>query len=602
MNLLNHALSSFYLFLFLTTATISYSQQGFFLTSHSPKNAENHIHPAATIKLNFNQPVSMILLPQQPLIVFGDVLGYYDGTFAFENGNRTFCFKPKQPFCVGENVQITVSRLLMSADTQQLGRPYSFSFNVATGASSPHFRLLRSISLNNSKYPVQLSSCDLNRDGLIDFVVDAYGNPNEPSRLAILRNAGNQIGQYNFEEKISGASSCCFLLANFDNDLYADLIAIDFGNNALQFLKGWGNYFSDSHIFHFLKRPVWGDMADYDGDGDIDFAIASLDTGGAVFDNDGSANFHHAKSFGEDRRLRFISWGDVNHDGRFDLLVSEIIARGGTLVAYPSDSLGNFRFASQIALKDYATYLQMRDLDGDGDLDVVAVEPVSPTQMPPHIGIVEVLTNSGEGKFSSQQMLVPRGFLPFLLDCRDLDGDGDIDIACANSGSDDQPDSTVAFFLNDGKGNFTWAGNLKVGRLPKGLRLVDINQDSRLDLAVLTVDPPALHLFLADTLTSRIGDKPIPTTPRLSLKINPNPFREVVIIHLQAPLNTAGEMRIFDLVGRQIFAASVLMRHEKETIVWNGRDSSNQIVPSGIYLAKLQVGSESASQKLLLLR
>ncbi len=604
MNLSKRAPSCRHLLSLLVLATISQAQQGFYITSHSPQKSENHVHPATTIKLNFSQSVSLASLPSHPLTVMGDVLGNYAGTLSFENGNRTLCFRPKRAFCAGENVQITLNRKLMSVDGEWLGRPFSFSFNIASGLSSLRFHHLKSIPLNNLPYPIQLSPSDLNADGLPDFVVGTYTNlrGQQPAKLAILRSVINRIGDYTLEEKVSGISTCCFMLATFDDDVCADLIALDTGS--LQFLKGWGNYFADYHELLAWQSPIWGDITDYDGDGDFDFAIAGK--GAAIFDNDGDAKFQNVKVYDESLWIRFIAWGDINNDDLTDLLVSINLTNSSKLTAYLSDGLGNFNNTLQNALKDYTTFFQLRDFDNDSDLDVVAIQPLYPPQNHPHVGIIEVLTNNGEGKLSSHQMLLPQGMFPALLDCRDLDGDGDIDIACTNSGPDpgpdSQPDSTVAFFLNDGAGRFNWLMNLKVGRLPKGLRFVDINQDSRLDLAVVTVDPPALHLFLADTLTSDIDDEPIPTTHRLSLKINPNPFRDAVTIHLQAPINVAGELFIFDVLGRKVFSAPVQIRSEKETILWNGRDSSNRLVPSGIYLAKLKVGAESASKKLVLLR
>jgi len=590
----------------LMLATLAHAKQDFFIASHSPQKSENHVAPTTIIKLYFNQPISTATFPRRPVNVFGDVLGYYDGTISFENENRTLCFKPKRPFSTGENVWITVNRSLTSINGQRLDRPFAFSFNIASASSSLHYRLLRSIPLGNAVYPIQISACDLNRDGLADFVVGDSGDTYNLSKLIILRRAGNEIGQYTLEEKFSGSSTCCFLLATFDEDIYADIIALDYGKNSLHFFKGEENHFADSIIFQTLKRPIWGDIADYDGDGDIDFAIASIEIGGAIFENDGNANFNQAKAFGEDLALRFVNWNDVDHDGRLELLAADIAGNGGNLQVYVSDSLGNFHLASQAVLKSFASSFQLHDLDADGDRDVVTAEPLFPAPIEPRAGILEVLLNNDDGKFFSHQILSPRGTLPFLLSCRDLDGDGDIDIACANSGVDpgphSQPDSSVAFFVNDGAGKFNWLTNLKVGRLPKGLCFVDINQDARLDLAVVTVDPPALHLFLADTLTSGINDKPLPTTPRLALKIYPNPFHETVAIHFQTPLNTAGELRIFDLMGRKIFTAPVHSGREKGTIVWNGRDARNQFVPSGIYIAQLLLGHVSASQKLLLLR
>jgi hypothetical protein len=609
MNLSKYTLSLRHFLFLLILAVTSHAQQNFYLVSHSPHKSENHVRPATTIKLNFSQPVATNALPRRLLTVLGDVLGHYEGGLSFENENRTLCFTPRRPFCAGENVKVTLNRTLMSIHEQPLGRPYAFSFNVATSRSSLHFRLLKSISLENLPQPIQVSSnYDLNRDGLPDFVVGTNLDPNNqlPAKLAILRSIRSRIGEYTFEEKLSGISTCCFLVAPFDGDQYADLLALDYFGAALQFLKGKEDSFADYRTLCSWESPLWGEAADYDGDGDIDFAVASISTnisrGAAIFNNAGEADFQIKTVLQDGVPTRFVAWEDIDGDGLLDLLASSFVQNKFDLTVYLADNAGNFSTALHTALQDYTSYFQLRDLDLDEDLDLLAALPLYNQGRNDVSGRIAILVNDGKSTFSSRQMLVPQGRVPAFLDARDLDGDGDIDVACTNTGTISRPDSTVTFFLNDGAGNFVRANTLIVGRSPKGLRLIDINQDSRLDLAVVTVDPPALHLYLADTLASGIDDTPIPTTHRLALQINPNPFRDVVTIHLQAPINMAGELFIFDVLGRKVFSAPVQIRSEKETILWNGRDSSNRLAPSGIYFARLTVGAESASKKLLLLR
>jgi hypothetical protein len=606
MNLFQYTLVPCHLLSILILASISYAQQSFYLVSHFPQTQANNVPGATTIKLKFNQPLAAGLLPSNTLIVIGDVFGYYNGTFSFENENCTLCFTPEKPFSAGENIQVTLNRTLMSNNGQILGNPFSFSFHIATRISQLQFHLLKTIPLTNLPDPIQLASYDLNCDGMPDFIVGANNDPAnpKPARIAFLWNIS--IGQYILEERIVGVSTCCFILAPFDSDQYPDLIALDYFGAAVQFLKGQGNAFADYRTLFVWQAPIWGEMSDYDGDGDFDFAIASISTrinrGLSIFTNDGNAHFKNTTILQDSVPTRFVAWGNLNADGVLDLIASSIFSRSDELTVYLADGLGIFKTPISHQLEDYTTYILLRDFDADKDLDAVIAQPFFRTQSNHTLrGRLEVLLNNGKGIFSSHQTLLPQGSAPTFLDCRDFDGDGDMDAACTNSGIN-VADSSVTIFLNDGVGNFSRGPTVKVGKSPTGLRFVDINQDSRLDLAVVTVDPPALHLFLADSLTFGIDDEPIPTMFRLSLKINPNPFRDVVTIHLQAPINAAGEIFIFDVLGRKVFSAPVQIRSEKETILWNGRDSSNRLAPSGIYLAKLTVGAESTSKKLLLLR
>jgi hypothetical protein len=589
----------------LTLVNPSYAQQEFYVTSHSP---EKHANSVATtrIQINFNQPIATNSLSDNALIVMGDVSGIYDGAFSFLNENQTLCFTPERAFSAGEHVRVTVNSSIMSSDGQILGKAVSFSFNMATASSSLRFQFLKIIALDNLPAPIQLSSYDLNRDGELDFIVGTNTTPinTEPTRLAILRSSGSTLGEYSIEYVIAGVSTCCFLAAPFDGDQHVDLIALDYLPDVLQFMKGHEDSFESPRPLFNLRDPRWGDIVDCDGDGDIDFAIASLGVpdaqGITIFKNEGDGNFRNTAVLGDNVPTPFLAWEDADNDGRVDLISSTILPNKYDLAIYKGDSLGDFRVASLSVTKDYTCYFQLRDLDTDGDLDAILVEPLFFNPSNGQEGQLEVLMNNGAGSFSSVQELFTHGSFPNFLECRDFDGDGDMDVACTNSGTGQQPDSTVAFFLNDGTGNLTWFQNLKVGRLPVGLRFIDLNQDSRLDLAVVTTQPPALHLFLADTLTS--STSPIPKSHRLTLKINPNPFRETVAIHITAPANTSGELFIYDLLGRQIFSTPVQIREGRESIQWDGRNVNNQKMASGIYLARVRIGSEFVSQKLLLLR
>ena len=98
---------------------------------------------------------------------------------------------------------------------------------------------------------------------------------------------------------------------------------------------------------------------------------------------------------------------------------------------------------------------------------------------------------------------------------------------------------------------------------------------------------------------------------QIELSNYPNPFNPSTTISFD--LNTAmsenAELIIYNLKGQKVRDISPSLCHAEfievrgeVQVEWNGRDSNNKPVTSGIYFAKLKVGNQSVSRKMLLLK
>ncbi|MFQ5415340.1 MAG: FG-GAP repeat domain-containing protein [Phycisphaerae bacterium] len=118
---------------------------------------------------------------------------------------------------------------------------------------------------------------------------------------------------------------------------------------------------------------------------------------------------------------------DADADGDVDVRDFAAFQRvfGATLGArlFPNEQFGT---------GDEPVSVAIGDLDGDGDLDL-AVATSGGFQNP--AATVSVLLNHGDGTFA-EDVLYGAGDVPWSVAIADLDGDGNLDLAVANTGAD----------------------------------------------------------------------------------------------------------------------------------------------------------------------
>ena len=83
----------------------------------------------------------------------------------------------------------------------------------------------------------------------------------------------------------------------------------------------------------------------------------------------------------------------------------------------------------------------------------------------------------------------------------------------------------------------------------------------------------------------------------------PNPFNPVTTIRYDLPLGTDVHLVVFDILGREV---RTLVKEKQEagfkSIQWNGRNDMGQTVSAGMYFYRIQAGSFSKVQKMVLLK
>ncbi len=267
--------------------------------------------------------------------------------------------------------------------------------------------------------------------------------------------------------------------ADLDGDGDNDL-AVASGIGVSVLLNDGGGTFTPNGSYDAGGSSVF--IADLDGYGDNDLAVANFHSNTvSVLLNNGDGTFAHKVDYETGRNPRSVFIADLDGDGDNDLAVANQFSR---VILWSSVSVllnnGDGTFAHKV---DYETGRNPRsvfiaDLDGDGDNDLA----VANWGRFHHPGkTVSVLMNNGDGTFA-YKMDYDAGWQPSSVFIADLDGDGDNDIAVANSGFTFP--SAVSSLLNNGDGTFAHKVDYTAGDDPSSVFSADLDGDGDNDLAV----------------------------------------------------------------------------------------------------------------------
>jgi hypothetical protein len=348
---------------------------------------------------------------------------------------------------------------------------------------------------------LQIAAADLNGDGKPDLIgievvqFQATGN--------VIVMLGNGDGTFQAPRKFAvGMLPYTVAIGDVNGDGHPDIVAVTQVNaaqsqskNAVSVLIGHGDgTFAAAASYAVGSNPVSVAIADFNGDGKNDFAVADFGTAGTPSDsgdvsvllNKGDGTFQSAVKIATGGNPSAVVAADFNNDGKQDLAV--INSGTSTLSVFSGGGNGAFQAPTSIALTNFPTGLLAADFDHDGNIDLAATGSIDTT----------ILINQGGGVFTPVDMIAGSHNLgPAAL--MDLNGDGRAELVVA---------ATAGVIVFPGAGPIPAMAPVTLASSPSGLT-VSIDGISCITPCLIGLTPGQQHSIAAATQSAATGSRSI---------------------------------------------------------------------------------------------
>ncbi len=327
--------------------------------------------------------------------------------------------------------------------------------------------------------PTWIAPADLNGDGILDLATINYYN-----NTATVAWGNGRGGFTRGPTYYAGVAPNSITAADINGDGFADLLIPSHAGVVVLLGSASGAFTSSATIHESGATSVA--VGDFNGDGKVDLAIATLNTNLrdvsttyadisyiSVYPGNGTGTFSTHKIYGIGGNPTRLLAVDANGDGHLDLVTSE----NGIILLY-GDGFGQFE-ASSLSLNWYATSMVSGDFNKDGIPDLAVVN--NPVCAAPCNGSVSIIPGVGKN-YLGAAVSYPIGFHGAGIALGDVNGDNIPDFVVTNNTANDTYD--LAVLLGTSNGTFKAASNQHLGALSPDAVLADVNGDHKLDLVI----------------------------------------------------------------------------------------------------------------------
>ncbi|MCC7011382.1 MAG: VCBS repeat-containing protein [Planctomycetes bacterium] len=346
-------------------------------------------------------------------------------------------------------------------------RSRTFAFLVvasALGAVSPARSQIQLDSVTSlppvAPKPNFVVGADMDRDGIDDLLV-AHLAPTQS--LEWLHGTGTRELSATSEAYAPNVQDAC--VADLNGDGWLDYAWVRFNGLVKVHLGSAGGMLGPVTNVATVASPNSIAAADIDGDGTLDLVVPTTTGAVSVLRGNGSGGFTLIGAYSCGNTSFDVHTADIDGDGFDDVLLGgSAFPRVGVMRGAPS---GLLPISTLIAgAQVYA--IDTGDLDGDGDIDLVATGD----------SLVSIFLGDGAGGFASPVLHVV-GAVSRAVAIADVTGDGLSDIVVSKLTA-----GLLSVLENRGGGVFTWGAEVPVHGELSSLATGDFDGDGRIDVAL----------------------------------------------------------------------------------------------------------------------
>jgi hypothetical protein len=534
----------------------------------------------SAVAATFSEPVTGTA---SLLVYSAQAGGRKTGTVNATSTNVSFAATPGAPnsnFKPGETIQVTLPATTRTA-TNIAATKQVYQFTTAVGgAGRGSFQAGTNPTVAAASWAI--TTGDVDGDGDLDLLTgNVTGNT-----VSLLRNTGN--GTFGVATSITvGTGPTDLALADVDGDGDLDLLASNYTDNtvSVRVNNGTGTFSGTQNVVMPANTgPDQLALGDVDGDGDLDLLVGTslnltyavtlrLNGGDATGSNTGI--FSGGQSITVSGEAHGVALADVDGDGDLDVLAASstvgfvmVRLNGGDATG---SNTGVFSGNGFVGVGDTPASIATGDIDGDGDLDLLTANYGSSN--------VSVCFNKGNGDFINYtaNVNVPVGSGAYNIALADVDADGDLDFLTSNAGYGTDGNS-VSVRLNGGDatgsntGVFSGGSTVAVGEYPRALTMGDLDGDGDLDFATPngSIGQVSVRLNGGTTLATASAQA------LAAFSLYPNPASRAVQL---AGLPAGQAVQLLDALGRTV-ATTTADAAGKARLSWPAE------VASGVYLVR----------------
>lgn len=309
------------------------------------------------------------------------------------------------------------------------------------------------------------------------------------SILVQLEGGTTLVGDGTFQDAVnyaSGASARDLQVADLNGDGALDLVTANnsgTGNDLSILLGNNDGTFGSASSIDTGDAPDTVALGDLNGDGRIDILVADLllDSG-KVYLGNGDGTFGSTTTVPLGDGALDLVLVDIDDDDDLDILSANL--NGDNVSIHLGNGNGTFAVGQNFSAGDGPHSVEVADFDGDGNLDFVAVTR--------HSNEAVIRLGNGNGTFQASQAFdVSNWALDVAIG--DYDGDGEYDLAVSHFTS-----TEVVVLLGNGNGTFQAGETFFSGDKSFSIRTADLNSDGVLDLVTTNLDDDSMTVLLGN--------------------------------------------------------------------------------------------------------